>query len=63
MLFRSVLSVEAGVTYGWARRADDSIGIDRFGASAPGGVVMERLGLDIANVAARATALVTERKG
>ena len=58
-----VLSVEAGVTYGWARWADDSIGIDRFGASAPGGVVMERLGLDIANVAARATALVTERKG
>ena len=58
-----VLSVEAGVTYGWARWADDSIGIDRFGASAPGGVVMERLGLDIAKVAARATALVTERKG
>ena len=58
-----VLSVEAGVTYGWARWADDSIGIDRFGASAPGGVVMERLGLDVANVAAMATALVTERKG
>ena len=31
-----VLSVEAAATFGWARWADDSIGIDRFGASAPG---------------------------
>ena len=31
-----VLSVEAATTFGWARWADDSIGIDRFGASAPG---------------------------
>ena len=31
-----VLSVEAGVTFGWERYADESIGIDRFGASAPG---------------------------
>ena len=31
------LSVEAGVTFGWSRWADASIGIDRFGASAPGG--------------------------
>ncbi len=33
-----VLSVEAATTFGWERYADDSIGIDRFGASAPGGV-------------------------
>ena len=31
-----VLSVEAAATFGWARWADESIGIDRFGASAPG---------------------------
>ena len=30
------LSVEAGATFGWARWADASVGIDRFGASAPG---------------------------
>ncbi len=52
-----VLSVEAGVTYGWAAYADDSIGIDRFGASAPGNVVMEQLGISVANVVAQATAL------
>jgi transketolase len=57
-----VLSVEAGVTFGWARWADDSIGIDRFGASAPGGVVLDKLGINVANVVARATALA-ERKG
>ncbi len=52
-----VLSVEAGVTFGWAQFADDSIGIDRFGASAPGNVVMDELGINVANVVARATAL------
>ncbi|MFM7685114.1 MAG: transketolase [Actinomycetota bacterium] len=52
-----VLAVEAAVTYGWHRWADDVIGIDRFGASAPGGVVMDKLGINVANVVARATAL------
>ena len=52
-----VLSVEAGVTFGWAQFADDSIGIDRFGASAPGNVVMDKLGINVAHVVARATAL------
>ncbi len=31
-----VLSIEAGSTFGWDRYADDAIGIDHFGASAPG---------------------------
>jgi len=53
-----VLSVEAGVTFGWASYADDSIGIDRFGASAPGSLVLEKLGINADNVVARATALV-----
>jgi len=56
-----VLSVEAGVTFGWAQFADDSIGIDRFGASAPGNLVMEKLGLNVANVVARATALAASK--
>jgi transketolase len=53
-----VLSVEAGVTFGWAAYADDSIGIDRFGASAPGSVVLDKLGINVAHVVERATALV-----
>ena len=53
-----VLSVEAGVTMGWAKYADDSIGIDRFGASAPGELVLEKLGMNVDNVVAHATALL-----
>ena len=52
------LSVEAGSTMGWRRWVDDSVGIDRFGASAPGATVMEKLGISAANVAERARALL-----
>ncbi len=53
-----VLSVEAAATFGWERYADDSLGIDHFGASAPGAVVLREFGFDPVNVAARATALL-----
>lgn len=52
-------AVEAGVTLGWARYTGSEervLGINRFGASAPGGVVMEHYGLTGANVAAMVTA-------
>ncbi len=42
------VSVEAGVTFGWREHvgpAGASIGIDRFGASAPGELVLEKLGI------------------
>ncbi len=52
-----VLSVEAGVTFGWERYADHSIGIDRFGASAPGDVVLDRLGINVDHVVERARTL------
>jgi len=42
------VSIEAGVTLGWERYtggAGTPIGIDRFGASAPGDLVLERLGM------------------
>jgi transketolase len=52
------LSVEAATTFGWSRWADDSLGIDHFGASAPGDVVLERFGFTAENVAARARALI-----
>ena len=52
------LSVEAATTFGWDRYADDSLGIDHFGASAPGAVVLEKFGFTADNVAARARALI-----
>ena len=52
------LSIEAGTTFGWGRYADKSLGIDRFGASAPGDVVMEKLGMTGDAVAAAARDLL-----
>jgi transketolase len=52
------VSVEAGVTMGWERWADRAIGIDRFGASAPGAEVLERLGITADNVAGAARELL-----
>jgi transketolase len=40
-----VVAVEAGVTFGWERFAERTVSIDRFGASAPGGQVLRRLGV------------------
>jgi transketolase len=52
------LAVEAAATFGWERWADDAVGIDRFGASAPGPTVLAELGFTPDNVAARARALL-----
>jgi transketolase len=54
-----VVSVEAGVTTGWERFAQRSVGIDRFGASAPGSTVMSELGITAEAVAAAARDLLT----
>ena len=56
-----VVSVEAGVTFGWSEYADASIGIDRFGASAPGATVMEKLGISVNNVVQVAHEIATKR--
>ena len=52
------LAVEAGTSLGWDRYADDVVAIDRFGASAPGNVVLAELGYTPENVVARARALL-----
>ena len=55
------LSIEAGITLGWERWTGcqgNSIGLDRFGASAPGDEVFEKLGFTVENVVKRATAIV-----
>jgi transketolase len=46
------VSVEAGVRQGWERYADAIVSIDRFGASAPGTMVLEKLGITADNVVA-----------
>jgi transketolase len=56
------LSVEAGVALGWKQWVGDegdSISIEHFGASAPGGLVLEKFGYTVDNVVARAVALRT----
>jgi transketolase len=58
------LAVEAGVTQGWHRYIGDRgdvIGVDRFGASAPGSIVMHEYGFSVQNVCQRALGLL-ERK-
>jgi transketolase len=52
------VSVEAGVTMGWERWVDRAVGIDRFGASAPGAEVLMRLGITPEAVAGAAGELV-----
>jgi transketolase len=55
------LAVEAGSPIGWWKyvgQSGDVIGLDRFGASAPGPVVMKELGFSAENIAARAKALL-----
>jgi transketolase len=54
------VTVEAGTTFGWDRFAGDNgtmIGLDRFGASAPGDVVLRNLGFTVGAVAAAALRL------
>ena len=53
-----VVSVEAGVTTGWQKYASASVGIDRFGASAPGSLVLEKLGITPAAVVEAARGLI-----
>lgn len=50
------VAVEAGVTFGWERFTGDAgriVGIDRFGASAPGPLLMEKMGFTVDNVLAK----------
>jgi len=55
------LAVEAGATLGWWKYVGQDggvVGVDRFGASAPGPKVMAEYGFTAENVAARAKALL-----
>lgn len=55
------LAVEAGVPQGWHRYVGDRgdvLGVERFGASAPGNVMLRGYGFTVDNVCARAQALL-----
>ena len=55
------LSIEAGSVFGWSRWVGDrgaSVGLERFGASAPGEIVLRELGFSVENVVAKAKALL-----
>ncbi len=55
------LAVEAGASQGWHRyvgNRGDVLGVDRFGASAPGDVLLREYGLTVENVCRRALAML-----
>ena len=55
------LSVEAACSFGWHKYVGtegDTVSIDTFGASAPGGTCMEKFGFTVDNVLAKAKALL-----
>lgn len=55
------LAVEAGSSFGWCRYYGSegaSISVDRFGASAPGNIIMEKFGFTVDNVVAKAQELL-----
>ncbi|HTD97253.1 MAG TPA: transketolase [Edaphobacter sp.] len=55
------LAIEAGATMGWYKYIGHNgavIGIDHFGASAPGPIVLEKFGFSVSNVVEQAKKLV-----
>ena len=55
------IAVEAGIPMGWERYAGSNgtiIGINEFGASAPGNTVMEKFGFTSENIVQKATKLL-----
>jgi transketolase len=60
------VSIEAGVTLGWHRyvgKEGEIIGLDHFGASAPGSVVLKEFGFTSANILNRVKTLLARKKG
>lgn len=58
---RSRLAIETGVSQGWRRYVGDHgdiLAIDRFGASAPGDVMLREYGFTVENVCQKAAALL-----
>jgi transketolase len=59
------LAIEAGAPHGWWKyvgQDGDVIGLERFGASAPGKIVLKELGFSAENVVARAKKLLGAKR-
>jgi transketolase len=59
------LAVEAGATMSWWKWVGDEgdvLGIDHFGASAPGKTVLKEFGFTADSIAARARSLLERRR-
>merc|ERR1711897_53931 len=50
------IAMEAGVSGLWYKYADKVVGVDRFGISAPGNIVMEKFGMSAENLVKEAKA-------
>ncbi len=60
------ISLEAGVTHGWSKYVGSeglAVGIDRFGASAPGKILLENFGFTAENVLKHIERLLERTKG
>jgi transketolase len=60
------LSIEAGSTHGWHKYVGpegEAMGIDHFGASAPGSILLKEFGFTSINILNRAKTLLTGKKG
>jgi transketolase len=56
------LAVEAASSFGWCAYADGAVSLDHFGASAPAEDLWREFGFTPENVAARARALIADRR-
>jgi transketolase len=59
------ISIEASVTHGWHKYVGlegDTIGIDRFGASAPGKKLFQEFGFTSENILSRVRTLMAKKK-
>jgi transketolase len=59
------ISIEAGSTFGWRRyvgESGDAIGIDHFGASAPGDVLLEKYGFTVDSIVQRAKVVMKNQE-
>merc|ERR1711941_153355 len=57
------MSVEAAVTMGWGEWADAFVGINVFGASAPGGTCLDRFGFNVPNIVSCARRCLKGERG
>lgn len=60
------VSIEAGVTLGWRRYVGgkgEIVGIDHFGASAPGSILLKEFGFTAENILHRVMSLLAKKKG